>query len=82
MTTPVVWIEWLDAVSDSGWSNTPEPPTTNVTVGFLVHDAEDYIVVATTMCTEHKYWASTMTVPKNLITKQDTIHIGWGEYAS
>lgn len=78
----IVWLEWTDAVGSTGWTEETVPPTSNVTVGFIVHEDDDYVEVATTVCTEHGHWASTMSVPKNMITKRDTLHLGWGPNAS
>ena len=82
MNKSIVWLEWLDAVGSTGWTQETVAPTTNITVGFIVYEDDSYIEVATTIDTEYDNWASTMSVPKNMITKRDTVNIGWGPNAS
>lgn len=78
----IVWIEWTDAVGGTGWTQETVSPSENITVGFIVHEDEAYIEVATTLDTKNGYWNSTMSVPKNMIIKRDTLNLGWGPNAS
>lgn len=78
----IAWIEWLDAVGSTGWTQETVKPTKNVSVGFIVTETDEYLELATTLDTEHDNWNSTMSVPKNMIIKRDTLNLGWGPNAS
>lgn len=78
----IAWVEWTDAVGSTGWTQETTEPTKNISVGFIVFENDDYIELSTTLDTEHGNWNSTMSVPKNMITKRDTVNLGWGPNAS
>lgn len=78
----IAWIEWLDAVGSTGWTQETVEPTKNVSVGFIVTETDEYLELATTVDTAHDNWNSTMSVPKNMIIKRDTLNLGWGTNAS
>lgn len=82
MTRQIVWIEWSDSASQHGWTDEPQPPASIVSCGFLVHEDEASVQLATSVDTDSEMWNCSMTVPKNLITKRDNVHIGWGPDAS
>lgn len=77
----IAWIEWVDAVGSTGWTDDTVAPTKNISVGLVVYEDDEYIELATTLDTEHGNWNGTMSVPKNMITKRDTVYMGWGENA-
>lgn len=66
-------IKWIDAVSESGWTNNPNPPTTNTTVGFVVYEDDDFVQVATTWCADSGIWNASMSIPRCFINSQETI---------
>ena len=70
----IVRIEWMDAVSGCGWSSAPSTLTANHSAGYVVHEDDDCIQVATTLCPECGIWNATMTIPKNNITVQETLY--------
>lgn len=82
MHNSIAWIEWTDAVGSTGWTQETVAPTKNVSVGFIIYEDDEYIELATTIDTVHGNWNSAMSVPKNMITKRDTLNLGWGPNAS
>ena len=80
--TSIAWLEWTDALAAVGWTEEPAPPTNNVSVGFIVHEDDDYIELACTYAPDTGQWNATMSVPKNMIVKRDTLNLGWGPNAS
>lgn len=50
---PIVFVEWIDASSCNAWVPVSDKPDENirvVTIGFLVHDLPDRVVVTTSLC--------------------------------
>ena len=64
---PIVKVTWLDAVSASGWRNEPSPPSANYTLGYLVHEDDDFVEVACTYDPESGYWNGSISIPKENI---------------
>ena len=49
-TKPVVYVEWVDAVADAGWTANPKAEIHPcVTVGFLVDESKDALCIASTI---------------------------------
>lgn len=82
MNPSIVWIEWEDAIANAGWTCETVAPTHNISVGFIVQETDDYLEVACTYAPDTEMWTSSISVPKNNITKRDTLHLGWGPNAS
>ena len=69
---PVVWIIWDDAESDSSWSEeptTPLGPTHATTMGFLVRDEKDYVLVADSYFPNSKIISNTTKIPRGMIVE-------------
>ena len=64
---PIVKVTWLDAVSASGWRNESSPPSANYTLGYLVHEDDDFVEVACTYDPESGYWNGSISIPKENI---------------
>ena len=67
---PLVWILWDDASVDNSWGD-PETleidATPNVTVGFLVKETDNHVVVVSTY--SHEDWVNArVQIPKGMIT--------------
>ena len=71
---PMVRVEWLDSWSEHGWRPVSEGaelgPDHCVSVGFLINDAPDRLVLAHSVSTEIQNAAGWLTIPKVAITKQ------------
>lgn len=49
-TRPVIYVEWVDAVADSGWATNPKAEIHPcVTIGFLVDESKDALCIASTI---------------------------------
>ncbi len=58
---PIVYVEWVDAVSDAGWQeNTKTEIHRCLTIGWIVSESDDAICVANTVI--HDNQVSTGTV--------------------
>lgn len=65
---PVVYVEWVDAVANVGWSKDSPPLQHGPAVGFLVKETKDAITLAVTvMGDEHN---ASMTIPKAWIKRR------------
>lgn len=65
MATPpnIIQISWIDAVADSGWEEKTKAEIHHcITVGFLVHETDDAICIAST-------WSDTETNARMHIPK-------------
>ena len=80
MPPKVEIVEWLDAVASTGWHSDDEPqepPVHVATIGFVVADEKQYLVVAAT-------WAggesnNRMTIPKAWIQSRRKLDIDKGK---
>ncbi len=66
---PLVEITWVDAGTGHGWEQAEELEATAfevVTVGFLVRESKDALVIASTVCPE-KTCNSRITVPTGMV---------------
>jgi hypothetical protein len=68
---PVVEITWLDAGTAHGWEGDDEvvaKPFEVQTIGFLIRDQADCVMVASTACPE-KTSNGRVTIPRGMIQK-------------
>lgn len=73
-TAPLIYVEWVDAVSDGGWEDNIKVDIHPVkTVGFLVSESKDGICLASTVSGESTN--ARMHIPKAWITKRKVIKI-------
>ena len=72
--TPIIRVEWLDAVSGSGWTaiDKVESPAKCLTVGYLIREDKMQVVVAACISTGDSC-NSTITIPKGMILKRSKI---------
>lgn len=65
-TTKLVYLEWVDAVADSGWDSV-KPPELHPcrTIGFVVSETKEAICVASTLSLEQNN--ARMHIPKKWI---------------
>lgn len=73
-TSQLIYIEWVDAVSDGGWEDDIKVDIHPVrTVGFLVSESKDGICLASTVSGEMTN--ARMHIPKAWITKRKVIKL-------
>lgn len=75
---PIVWVIWDDAESDSSWSEEPTAPlgpTHATTMGFLVRDEKDYILVADSYFKDSKIISGTTKIPRGMIVEMTELTI-------
>ena len=67
---PVI-VLWTDAYSEDEWMNldsySPKPETPNVTIGYIVHDQNNYLHVASTIDQDGSNFCGTMAIPHEMI---------------
>ena len=71
-----VYVEWVDSARNNDWNTVDEinfktsfRPIEVETVGWLIHETDDYIVVAQSIGYEPEQFCGTMTIPKCSIKK-------------
>jgi len=69
----LIEITWDDAATDSGWEDVPKKlePSLAMTVGFLVRETKDHILVASTYDDNHTN--ARIQIPKKLIKSRKEI---------
>jgi hypothetical protein len=68
--SPIYVIWWDDAVSDSSWHDKTDlklKPTIATTFGFLVHQDEDYVIVADSYFEEDDTVSNYTKIPRKMI---------------
>jgi len=73
---PVVEITWLDAGTSHGWESNDEieaKPFSVMTIGFLVRDQPDCVMVASTACPE-KTCNGRITIPRGMVQAIRYLH--------
>jgi hypothetical protein len=71
---PLVYVEWVDAVSDGGWEDNVKVDIHPVkTVGFLIAETKDGICLASTISGDNSN--ARMHVPKAWIVKRKVIKV-------
>ncbi len=71
--SPIVYVEWVDAVSDGGWEDNVKVDIHAVcTVGFLIAETKDGICLASTVSGDNSN--ARMHIPKSWITKRKVIN--------
>lgn len=71
-TAKLVYVEWVDAVSDGGWEDNVKVDIHPVkTVGFLIAETKDGICLASTISGDNSN--ARMHIPKAWITKRKVI---------
>jgi hypothetical protein len=71
-TAKIVYIEWVDAVSDGSWEENVAPDIHFVkTIGFLISETKDAICIASTVSAD--YSNARMHIPKIWIKKRKEI---------
>ena len=70
---PLFHIEWDDATTDNGWEEVPEnlEPSLAITVGFLVRETKDHLLIASTYDETHTN--ARLQIPKKLIKSRKEI---------
>lgn len=67
---PVI-VLWTDAYSEDEWMNldsySPKPETPNVTIGYIVHDQNNYLHVASTIDQDGSNFCGIMAIPHEMI---------------
>jgi hypothetical protein len=72
-SSPIVYVEWVDAVSDGGWEDNVKVDIHRVcTVGFLIAETKDGICLASTVSGDNSN--ARMHIPKSWITKRKVIN--------
>lgn len=68
----IVRVKWLDALAVAGWTHVEEPLARQecVTVGFLVAEDADHVMIAGTY--GEGYYNGAMMVPKGMIIEGPT----------
>lgn len=71
-------VDWIDASSVDAWepANAPRKPQKCRTVGFVVHEDEDCIALASSLAFHDDYaddCCLTMTIPKTAITGRSSL---------
>lgn len=70
----IVYIEWVDAVSDGSWEDNVKPDIHLVkTIGFIVSETEDAICIASTV--SGKFSNARMHIPKIWIKKRKVVKL-------
>ena len=72
----VIMVHWYDAVSDNSWLKIDDVhPSTGLTqsVGFLVKETKEAIVLSHTYDPDSSHVNGTMEIPKALIKKRRTL---------
>lgn len=79
---PVVIVTWIDAATDNGWTDTDEAhdfvPPECMTIGYLVADKPDHLVLAQTHGGNEM--GNRWTIPRGMVTKVRVLEVG-GDYA-
>ena len=73
---PVVEVTWLDAGTSHGWEDEAEleaKPFEVMTVGFLIRDLPDCVMIASTACPE-KTCNSRITIPRGMVKDMRYLH--------
>ena len=67
---PVI-VLWTDAYSEDDWMNldaySPKPETPNVTIGYIVHDQNNYLHVASTIDQDGSNFCGIMAIPHEMV---------------
>lgn len=75
---PLVIVNWIDAATDNGWTDTDEAhdftPPACVTVGFLVADKPDHIVLAQSHGGDEM--GNRWTIPRGMVTAMRVLDVG------
>lgn len=73
-SSKIVYVEWVDAVSDGGWEDSVKVDIHPVcTVGFLIAETKEGICLASTVSGDNSN--ARMHIPKAWITKRKVIAI-------
>lgn len=73
-TSKLIYVEWVDAVSDGGWEDSVKVDIHAVkTVGFLIAETKDGICLASTVSGDNSN--ARMHIPKAWIVKRKVIKI-------
>ena len=77
---PLYSVTWDDAESDSSWSDEPSAPlkaTIALTVGFLIRDEPNYILMADSYFLEphSKIVSNTTKIPRGMIVEMTPLNI-------
>ena len=77
--TPVI-VLWTDAYSEDEWMNldnySPKPETPNVTIGYIVHDNNNYLHVASTIDQDGSNFCGIMAIPHEMIVYVAPLTLG------
>lgn len=70
---PLVEVQWDDAEVDTGWTETPDKlePSIATTVGFLVKETRNHILIASTY--DELHINGTIQIPKKMIKTRKEI---------
>lgn len=71
-SSKIVYVEWVDAVSDGGWEDNVKVDIHPVcSIGFLIAETKEGICLASTVSKDNSN--ARMHIPKAWITKRKTI---------
>lgn len=62
----VVGLKWIDASSTRGWTNARDLPDldTVYSVGFLIKEADDYIVISSSRMSDREQFDAPLAIPR------------------
>lgn len=76
---PVI-VLWTDAYSEDEWMNldsySPKPETPNVTIGYIVHDQNNYLHIASTIDQDGGNFCGIMAIPHEMIIYVAPLSLG------
>ena len=76
---PLVEVIWNDAESDSSWSEVPTEklkPTLALTIGFLVAEDEEHVLIADAyFLTSSKTIGNTTKIPRGMIKEMNRLNV-------
>lgn len=75
---PFVWVVWDDAEGEAGWSDEPHlplQPTLATSIGFLVRDEENYVLLADSYFPNSKVIGGTNKIPKKMIVEMIELQV-------
>ena len=75
---PIYWILWDDAEGESGWSEepiAPLTPTLATTIGFLIRDEPNYVLVADSYFSGSRVIGGTNKIPRKMIVEMQEVQL-------
>jgi hypothetical protein len=72
----LVWVQWVDPHAESGWMEFDEvcdPPGCAESCGFVIHDEDDYVVLALSLDYVNNHVNGYIAIPKVLIKSMHSL---------